>query len=190
MSNKAKFNNNSETKRHVDNLITGMIFMDLQPISFTEDVGFRNLLKYLEPRYTTPSRRTFADKLLPTSFTKASTKLKLYVQKHANDKYYKYKEQNFTWISSVNLTTDGWTRRDCRRYITYTAHFIRKYFIMNSFVLGTYELPTSHTADNLQHHITKIINIWLLQKPNEVEPTGDQRAELLIEDSSDSRVRR
>ncbi|KAL1278525.1 hypothetical protein QQF64_025198 [Cirrhinus molitorella] len=42
-----------------------MIAIDLQPYSIVEDTGFNELLHLLEPRYKLPSRRFFANKIIP-----------------------------------------------------------------------------------------------------------------------------
>ena len=42
-----------------------MIAIDLEPYSIVEDTGFTELLQLLEPRYKIPSRRFFADKIIP-----------------------------------------------------------------------------------------------------------------------------
>ena len=42
-----------------------MILFDLQPFKIVEDVGFLNLIQYLEPRYKVPSQITFSTKIIP-----------------------------------------------------------------------------------------------------------------------------
>ena len=41
------------------------ITLDNQPLSFVEDIGFRRILDYIEPRYPVPSRRYFYDGAIP-----------------------------------------------------------------------------------------------------------------------------
>lgn len=41
------------------------IALDDQPFSVVEEVGFRSLMKFNEPRYLLPSRRHFAEVCLP-----------------------------------------------------------------------------------------------------------------------------
>jgi len=41
-----------------------MLSKDFQPFSIVEDVGFKNFIKLLDPRYDLPSRRTLTDVLL------------------------------------------------------------------------------------------------------------------------------
>jgi hypothetical protein len=43
-------------KLYVSDRIARMIVIDLQPFSIVEDRGFHELLEYLEPRYSMPSR--------------------------------------------------------------------------------------------------------------------------------------
>ncbi|KAJ8980512.1 hypothetical protein NQ317_007932 [Molorchus minor] len=45
--------------------IAKMIALDNQPISCVEDIGFRNLIRKLKPKYNMPSRKYFADNIIP-----------------------------------------------------------------------------------------------------------------------------
>ena len=42
-----------------------MIAIDCHPLSVTEDVGFTQVLKVLEPRYNCPSRKYFMECIIP-----------------------------------------------------------------------------------------------------------------------------
>ena len=59
--------------------------------------------------------------------------------------------------------------------MTYTARFITAAFLMNSFVLGTFNLSILHTDNNRKPHIQTIVNTWfssrlIQQEPLEREP--------------------
>lgn len=60
----------------------------------------------------------------------------------------------------VALTTDLWTSRAHKSYITVTAHFITKEFQMIARVLNTVEVPESHTAINLASRLRQIVDDW------------------------------
>ena len=49
------FLSGSANKTNIDLRIAEMIITDLQPISFVEDKGFRNLIRLLCPSYIVPS---------------------------------------------------------------------------------------------------------------------------------------
>lgn len=56
-----------------------MIAIDLQPYSVVEDTGFNELLHLLEPRYKIPSRRFFADKIIPEMHKSITSRIKEHV---------------------------------------------------------------------------------------------------------------
>ena len=45
-----------------------MIALDSQPFSIVEDRGFLRLLAHVSPRYITPSRKYFSDKVIPEMY--------------------------------------------------------------------------------------------------------------------------
>ena len=92
---------------------------DLRPFSVVENVGFKNLLAVLQPRYKVPSRQHFSDKALPA----------LYEQKKIEVK------KDLAAASAVALTTDGWTSRATESYMTITFSHIDKEWKMRSYVL-------------------------------------------------------
>lgn len=102
-------------------------------------------------------------------------------------------------MATFSVTTDGWTARTGASYVTYTLHFIDDEFILKTYVLGTYEFRSNHTADNLRRHINHIMQHWGLVKVDDVEaaPTpvisvveetepDDETMELDDEDPADS----
>lgn len=56
-------------KKHLDDLLLGLITTDMQPMSIIEDNGFRSFVLGLDPRYALPSRREITRKLLPTNMS-------------------------------------------------------------------------------------------------------------------------
>ncbi|KAJ8963867.1 hypothetical protein NQ314_005325 [Rhamnusium bicolor] len=91
-------------KKKIDKLVIEMICKDFQPISVVEDIGFKNLIKELEPRYNLPSRRTIGRTLLPDAYSQIKTKLMDILK---TTKY-------------VAITTDIWTSSNTESYITLT----------------------------------------------------------------------
>ena len=55
----------SAKAKQITSKVMEFIALDDQPFSVVEDVGFRSLMKFMEPRYTLPSRRHFAEVCLP-----------------------------------------------------------------------------------------------------------------------------
>lgn len=62
--------------------------------------------------------------------------------------------------SHVCLTTDIWTSRTTQGYITVTCHFINESWKMQSFVLETFNLCVSHTAENIAVELKRIADEW------------------------------
>lgn len=52
-----------------------MIAVDLQPYSIVEDTGFSELVQQLEPHYKLPSRRFFADKIIPGMYETMASRI-------------------------------------------------------------------------------------------------------------------
>lgn len=121
-----------------------MITTDLQPVSIVEDTGLQNFIKVLDPNYTTPSRHTI-------------------MREHLPDLYQQKQRELTDLLSNVkrfSITTDLWTDRTTRGYITVTCHFITSDWSMESAVLQTTDVPESHTIDNLANELTKATNEW------------------------------
>ncbi|XP_062919683.1 E3 SUMO-protein ligase ZBED1 isoform X2 [Mobula hypostoma] len=91
----------------IDDLITGMVFRDLQPLSLVTDQGFRRLLGFLEPNYRLPSGTQLAAHL---RHRYTLCKLRLAHQLRA--------------VPCMALSTHGWSTPARRAYLTVSAHFI------------------------------------------------------------------
>ena len=59
-----------------------MICVDLQPLSYIEDEGFKMLMKASEPRYVIPSRATFRNELIPKLYNEILSSLKSMIKEH------------------------------------------------------------------------------------------------------------
>ena len=62
----------------------------------------------------------------------------------------------------VCLTTDILTSRATQGYITVTCHFLDELWLMQTFVLETFNLTVSHTAENIAAELKPIANDWLI----------------------------
>lgn len=153
-----------------------MLCTDLQPLSFTEDFGFRSLMKKAEPRYTIPSRATFRRKLIPELYEKTLSKLKEELKQHMSG------------VKTISITTDGWTARTASSYLTYTLHLIRCDFTMVSYNLGTFEFKKDHSAVNLKHHIYQVlVRCDILQDAASSDERDDERQdmEMVLDEDED-----
>lgn len=126
-----------------------MIIKDLQPISIVEDIGFKELIRGLEPSYDMPSRTTFTNSFLNQKYEQKKEKLKVLLSKAA----------------SVSLTSDAWTAQHSQTsYICYTAHFITDDWKLYSCLLECGQYNESHTAHNLKEEFLRVANDWSILK--------------------------
>ena len=105
-----------------------------------EGQGFKDLMKYVEPGYTVPSRKHIG-KLLKHRHSLSIEKLKEKLDKEAE---------------SVALTTDIWTSVATEAYITVTAHYFEKDWKIQSFVLQTPAFPERHTGTEIANKVKEI----------------------------------
>lgn len=63
-----KFTRDDTRAKAIGDLIMDMMALDDQPFTLVEDRGFTRLVNHLEPRFTMPSRRYFADVCLPAKY--------------------------------------------------------------------------------------------------------------------------
>ena len=93
--------------KEISERILLMIVLDLRPVRAVEGHGFKDLMHYLKPGYTVPSRKHFT-KLLRHKHSLSKEKLC----------------SKFEETDSIALTTDIWTSAATEAYITVTAHYI------------------------------------------------------------------
>ncbi|GCB82899.1 E3 SUMO-protein ligase ZBED1 [Scyliorhinus torazame] len=91
----------------ISDLILGMVFRDLQPLSLINNEGFKRLVGFLEPSYKIPSST-----LLATSLRHKYTIAKLQLEHHLHS------------VPSLTLSTDTWTSQGKQTYLTIVGHFI------------------------------------------------------------------
>lgn len=121
-------------KNKIDNAILKMIVWDFQPFSMVDDRGFRNLMTIVYPNYKIPSRKFFANTLLPAVYEETSVNLKLVVKEEA---------------LSVCITTDAWTSSINDSFIVTTAHYIDNNFELKTVLPDCSVFKESHTSENV-----------------------------------------
>lgn len=146
----------SPKARRLTHGLLKMICLDLQPLSFTEDIGFRYLMSQAEPLYSIPSRATVRNKLLPELYNDILARLKNDISMHMDKN------------GAVSITTDAWSSKTMSSYITYTLHYIRSDFTLASYNIGTFEYRDGHTAANLKAHV-----FYALQFCGVLPPSAD-----------------
>ncbi len=144
----ATWSQSSAKAQEITRCIGVFIAKDMRPFSVVDNVGFRELVRVLEPRYHIPSRPHFSQEVVPALYCEAKAKVVDGLKKAEN----------------VAITTDGWTSRACQSYITVTAHVISTEWEMKSFVLQTRPLFESHTGTNIAEVLKAAIHEWELER--------------------------
>ena len=125
--------------KEISERILLMIALDLRPVRVVEGHGFKDLMHYLEPRYTIPSRKHFT-KLLRHKHSLGKEKLC----------------SKFEEADSIALTTDIWTSAATEAYITVTAHYLDLEWKLHAFVLQTAAFPERHTGVEIATKLKQI----------------------------------
>ena len=82
-------------------------------------------------------------------------------------------EQLLSKCEFIALTTDGWTSRSAKGFITVTAHVIDKSWQLKDLVLSTAEMSESHTTENLSEHMRSVAAAWKIDLHSTVITTDN-----------------
>lgn len=63
-----KYGKNDQHQKKITNLIVDHVIEDMQPFSLVNSKSFRNLVGYLNPRYTMPDRKTLSKEIIPKRY--------------------------------------------------------------------------------------------------------------------------
>ncbi|CAK1584211.1 unnamed protein product [Parnassius mnemosyne] len=132
-------------KKQIDDHLMNLFIWDLQPFSIVEDKGFREFIKFAFPNYTIPSRKYFANNLLPGWYEEVKTNTKAALIEDAK---------------SICLTTDMWTSRNNDSYLAVTGHYIDKNYRLQSVLLECKVLESRHTGLNLAEELRNVAQEW------------------------------
>lgn len=134
---------NKRRNEIISQKLANMISEDLLPLSFVEGNGFKKFMQVLDPNFTVPSRNTIL------------TRIKLHYEECKKIILNKLQE-----IDHVALTTDCWSSRSNKSFLTLTVHAINKEWDLISYNLSTKLMSEKHTYYNLQEKINEIIQEW------------------------------
>lgn len=107
-----------------------MIAKDFQPFNIVNDIGFRQLIYVLDPKYVIPSKTTIREKIMTQYYVSAKNKLKDILEN----------------IQNVAITTDSWTSCQTECYLTVTCQFVTDDFQLKNAILSTKPLENGHTV--------------------------------------------
>lgn len=143
------YGSDSLKKKQIDRLLVEMIALDLQPLSIVENKGFKRLMKFIDPRYELPSRRSITRRLIPERCTTERERVKA----------------ELAMVEDVSLTTDIWTSSATQGFITVTIHYLNQLWILESTVLETKCIEGDHTSEVIAATLRDIMDKWnILEK--------------------------
>lgn len=108
-SRSVPYETKSEKWRTITKALSHHIAKDMVPVAIVEQVGFKNLLKTMYPRYELPSRSYFSREALPQMYTGLRQAL----------------ADPFANVSHFALTSDMWSSSTCEPYMSVTVHYIQ-----------------------------------------------------------------
>ncbi|XP_025759720.1 zinc finger BED domain-containing protein 1-like [Oreochromis niloticus] len=132
------------------------------PISTLEQEGFIQLLKTLDRRYQLPSRKYFTREALPKMYTEVRQSL----------------ATQLTKVSHFALTTDMWSSRTCKPYMTVTIHFMEDWELKTARFQTSY-FPQDHTGEHIAEALQDVLKTWKLNPTGLVAITTDNGANIV-----------
>uniref|UniRef100_A0A8C2FJ66 HAT C-terminal dimerisation domain-containing protein n=1 Tax=Cyprinus carpio TaxID=7962 RepID=A0A8C2FJ66_CYPCA len=147
----------SARAKSITNGIAVYMCKGIRPYSEVEKEGFCFLMNILEPRFDIPSRKYFAEKMIPALYDQTSAKV----------------ESALESAERVGLTCDGWTSRATESYITVTVHFINEDWEIKSYVLQTRAMHETHTGTHIADVLKAAVGEWNLDAKKPVVVTDN-----------------
>ena len=142
---------NDNRSKAIHKKILKMMALDNQPFSMVEDDGFIDLMAHLQPHYLLPSRRYFADKMLPQVYEE----LRKIVQDELAEPDGDY----------ISFTSDIWTCSVSKEtFISLSGHWVKKNFARVNAVLCGSHFPGSHTGINISMMFQTMWDDWGIQE--------------------------
>ncbi|XP_053569082.1 zinc finger BED domain-containing protein 4-like [Bombina bombina] len=148
---------NSEKGKRITKAVATFIAKDLRPYSVLENLGFRNLLKTLEPRYKIPSRNHLTENVIPALYHETKAQV----------------IASMSQASRVAITCDSWTSVTTESYVTVTAHYVSKDWKILSHVLQTRAVYESHMGSHLAELLSRVVEEWQLSDKSVVLVTDN-----------------
>lgn len=137
-----------------------MMALDNQSFSMAEDDGFISLMAYLQPQYVIPSRRFFAENVLPDLYEEVRKNVAVEVAK----------------ADHVSFTSDIWTCPSSHEaFMSLSVHWINAEYVRRNAVLHASHFPDSHTAVKISDKLKNMWDTWNL---------GPERRHVLVRDGA------
>ena len=153
------FSSSSDEYKKLTKSVTYCLAKDILPISTVDKPGFKAMLRNFNPRYQLPNRNHFTKVSIPELVAET----KGCIEKEIVDGNMEY----------FSATTDLWTSAVGDPYITFTCHFINRYWELKSYCLQTHYLCQDHNATNIKEVLTETLQLWKLDTAKLVGITTD-----------------
>lgn len=135
--------------KKITRVIGEMIAVDAEPYLVVERPGFKKLMATLAPNYIIPSRKHFAEKVIPEVYADLKSKVETFLQN----------------AQHLSFTTDIWTNSTNQAFISFTAHYIDpEKMDQNVLTLSTKHFPDAHTAMNISLVLSEILEEWTIEE--------------------------
>uniref|UniRef100_A0A1B8XTJ4 BED-type domain-containing protein n=1 Tax=Xenopus tropicalis TaxID=8364 RepID=A0A1B8XTJ4_XENTR len=128
----------------ITNAITFHLAKDMVSLNTVEKVGFKQMIKVLDPRYVLPSRNYFSRTAIPNLYQQHRAKV----------------EADLATIRHFSATTDLWSSRSMEPYLSLTVHFISDDWVLHSHCLQTSYFPDDHTGELLAAGLQEALDSW------------------------------
>ncbi|KAM4559372.1 zinc finger BED domain-containing protein 4 [Odontesthes bonariensis] len=143
-----KFTKDSVKAKGITEKVMEYMALDDQPFSVVEDVGFRRLIQHIEPRYTLPSRRYFADVCLPELYNSIASRVHELLAKGSDPPYMSFTTD--IWSSDVSPTS----------MLSLTAQWVDEDFQLKRVVLQCQEFKGSHSSVAISGAFNSMFERW------------------------------
>lgn len=141
-----------EEQAYANHILASWLAESHRPFNLVNDPGFHRYVKYVESILNgdglrIPSRTKVTNDVINlASQLRASLMLRL--------------RQD---CECFHATTDIWSDRAARSYISLTIHYFEEDFNLNEWVLNVQPIPGKHDAGAIARAIRKILDDWSLQ---------------------------
>uniref|UniRef100_A0A3B3D8W0 BED-type domain-containing protein n=1 Tax=Oryzias melastigma TaxID=30732 RepID=A0A3B3D8W0_ORYME len=150
---------NSSRSKAITEAIGYFICKDMRPYGVVDNVGFRQMIRILEPKYKLPTRQHFSEKCIPELYEKAKSDVL----------------ESLSTAERVALTKDAWTSRPTHSYVTITVHYISPEWSMKNHVLQTRMFSETHTGKNIGALLINACKEWKIENKNPALVTDNAR---------------
>ncbi|XP_023694531.2 zinc finger BED domain-containing protein 4-like isoform X2 [Paramormyrops kingsleyae] len=140
-----KLPNNSPKAAKITEKVLEFIVLDDQPLSVVDNVGFRRLMEYLEPRYSLPSQKYISETALPEQYSRVMTLI----------------EEQVKDAQSMSFTADIWSSAVCpMSLLSVTVHWVNpQSYDFQNVVLQVKGLCGSQTSTSISTVIREMLEL-------------------------------